>query len=156
MCTGQLPFKGKDTMAMLLALASQTPESPREIDPELPASLCDFIMRLLSKNPDRRPRSAREVVGELERIERELTQPGSAIPVRAQRQGAMAEDSGKSRRGVVRSPSQERQSPDEGRRKRKEGSDPEIDQPIPFAPDAETQEDPRSQTETVQYFISRK
>jgi serine/threonine protein kinase len=70
--TGQLPFKGKDSMAIMMALATKRPEPPCEIDPMVPGALSDFIMQLLAKDPDERPRNARVAREVLESIERQL------------------------------------------------------------------------------------
>jgi serine/threonine protein kinase len=72
--TGQLPFKGKDTMSTLMALASKTPEPPRDIDPGLPVAFSDLIMHLLAKDPDDRPKSAQDVLHSLEEVETGLTE----------------------------------------------------------------------------------
>jgi serine/threonine protein kinase len=84
MSTGQLPFKGKNTMAMLLALAAKTPPAPHTINPSLPVTFSALLMQLLEKNPDDRPSSAQDVWEALEEIkkhapddERALT-PGSS------------------------------------------------------------------------------
>jgi serine/threonine protein kinase len=69
MSTGELPFKGKTTMAVLTALATKTPKPPIEINPELPQALSDLILQLLQKNPQDRPRSARVVVAALAEIQ---------------------------------------------------------------------------------------
>jgi serine/threonine protein kinase len=73
--TGQLPFKGKDSMAIMMALATQVPESPHSIDPMVPATLSDLIMEMLAKDPDDRPRSAHELKEALEAIERQPAVP---------------------------------------------------------------------------------
>jgi serine/threonine protein kinase len=70
--TGQFPFKGKDSMAIMMALATKQPDPPREIDPLVPAPLSDLIMRLLAKDPDERPANARTVCDAIEAIEQEL------------------------------------------------------------------------------------
>jgi hypothetical protein len=82
LCTGLLPFAGRDTLAVLTALATHDPEPPRRIDPTIPAAFSDLIMRLLAKNPDQRPRSAREVVEVIARVERALAEgkPVAADP----------------------------------------------------------------------------
>lgn len=69
MCTGQLPFKGKDTMSTLLALALEVPPSIREQRPSVPPALSDLIVRLLAKDAAHRPGSARIVAEQLTRIE---------------------------------------------------------------------------------------
>ena len=67
MLTGERPFRG-NTMSLLSALALDTPKSPRELDPEVPADASDFVMRLLAKRPEERPASAGEVVEALARL----------------------------------------------------------------------------------------
>lgn len=68
MSTGELPFKGKTTMQVLNALASKTPRPPHEVYAGVPRRLSALIMHLLQKDRERRPRSAREVVGLLEAL----------------------------------------------------------------------------------------
>jgi serine/threonine protein kinase len=68
-CTGQLPFPGNDTLSILAALASIDPEPPRRVDPAIPAAFSDLLMRLLAKDPDRRPKSARLVAECIKKIE---------------------------------------------------------------------------------------
>ena len=60
MATGRRPFSGENTMAILSSLALDQPKSPREFQPELPEELADSILRLLDKDPTRRPASAAE------------------------------------------------------------------------------------------------
>ena len=69
-CTSQLPFDGKDTLTVLAALATKTPPPPRKLNPRIPPALSDLIMRLLAKDRNNRPRSARAVVESIEAIER--------------------------------------------------------------------------------------
>jgi serine/threonine protein kinase/Leucine-rich repeat (LRR) protein len=83
MTTGELPFKGKDAMATLTALAVDTPRAPHEINPEVPKGLSDFILELLAKDPAARPVSGAVVAKVLERMEERLTAAGvpTAKPV---------------------------------------------------------------------------
>jgi serine/threonine protein kinase/Leucine-rich repeat (LRR) protein len=60
MATGRLPFRGRTTMAVLTALATVTPPPARTLNKDLPQALSDLIDRLLSKDPNGRPRSAEE------------------------------------------------------------------------------------------------
>src|SRR5262249_33435391 len=75
--TGQLPFKGKDSMAIMMAMATKEPDPPQEVDPMVPAPLSEFIMELLAKDPDDRPPSAKAVRIALETIEQQL----AGVPV---------------------------------------------------------------------------
>jgi hypothetical protein len=63
--TGKPPFQGKTLTAMLRAVAERHPPPPRDVRPELSAALSDLIERLLEKDPNRRPASAREVADTL-------------------------------------------------------------------------------------------
>jgi WD40 repeat protein len=60
--TGQVPFGGTDTVSTLLAVATQRPIPPGELNPELPLALSEMILRLLAKQPGQRLASARDVV----------------------------------------------------------------------------------------------
>jgi hypothetical protein len=72
-----MPFKGTDTMSVLMSLAMDTPRPPREINAQLPPALGELIEKLLSKDPAGRPASAKEVVQSLQAMEREPRQPAS-------------------------------------------------------------------------------
>jgi serine/threonine protein kinase len=71
-CTGERPFQGDTTMAVLTALALDTPPPLAELNPDLPQELADLLMQLLAKDPAQRPRSAQEVVERLQAVERVL------------------------------------------------------------------------------------
>jgi hypothetical protein len=81
LCTGVLPFQGPDMISTLMALATQEPRPPREINPRLPQSLSDLVMRLLAKSPAQRPASAQEVVQTIAGLEKGLA--GGAAEVTA-------------------------------------------------------------------------
>jgi serine/threonine protein kinase len=83
--TGQSPFGGRDTLSILSALATRTPVPPHRVVPSLPRMFSGLVMRLLAKNPDDRPRSAREVVEAIEALERGDTeeQAGACPPEEA-------------------------------------------------------------------------
>jgi serine/threonine protein kinase len=69
MATGQLPFQGAKTTALLLSLVTTIPPAVRELNPDFPPELSDLIMQLLAKDLDDRPSSATEVLGMFESIE---------------------------------------------------------------------------------------
>lgn len=77
--TGRLPFDGKDTMAVLMALAAKTPVAPNKLVPRLPPALSDLILQLLAKERADRPQSARQVVERIEAIERGDTGEAEAV-----------------------------------------------------------------------------
>jgi urea transport system substrate-binding protein len=69
MCSGQVPFPGNSTMAVLTALAVKTPRPILEINPGIPADLVFLVESLLQKAPTTRPGSAEEVSGALAALE---------------------------------------------------------------------------------------
>ena len=78
MLTADLPFKADTTMEMLLAHMQKPPAPIAVLHPELqvPAPVADLAMRLLEKNRDNRPASARVLIQELEKLENDLLSPG--------------------------------------------------------------------------------
>jgi hypothetical protein len=79
-CTGELPFRGTDTLAILTALAVETPRPVRELNPSVPPALSDLVRRLLAKDPAGRPPSARAVIQELAAIPDHGPEPPPARP----------------------------------------------------------------------------
>jgi serine/threonine protein kinase len=73
MYTGRLPFPGADTITVLLALASENPRPPHQVNAQVPPQLSRLIMDLLAKDPKSRPQSARDVVHRIQQLERELS-----------------------------------------------------------------------------------
>src|SRR5262249_34908835 len=76
--TGKSPFGDRDTLSILNALATRTPTTPHRIVPSLPRLFSGVGMRVLAKDPDDRPQSAREVVKAIEALERGQTQEEEA------------------------------------------------------------------------------
>ncbi len=68
--TGRQPFQGADVIATLMAVVTHDPTPPARLNPELPGPLSDLVMKLLEKEPARRPGSAREVAEALGDMER--------------------------------------------------------------------------------------
>jgi WD40 repeat protein/tRNA A-37 threonylcarbamoyl transferase component Bud32 len=84
MCTGAHAFPGKEPLEVLSALANHEPAPPHVHRAEVPAALSGLVMQLLSKRPEGRPASAREVVSALAALEGEakaLRGAPLAIPV---------------------------------------------------------------------------
>ena len=72
LCTGEVPFKAESTLGTLMAVAMQDPVAPEMLNQSVPSELSRLIMQLLEKNPDRRPKSARDVIARIVEIERSL------------------------------------------------------------------------------------
>jgi WD40 repeat protein len=84
LCTGHNPFTGPTVMAVLMALGSDDPAPVRELNPNVPEPLAQFIHQLLSKKPEGRPQTAAEVAKRLRAIlEEVLAPPASAATVPA-------------------------------------------------------------------------
>jgi hypothetical protein len=66
--TGQLPFPGRHTLAVLRSLELKQPQSPLELNPQVPPALAGLILQLLAKKPDDRPASAAAVAAALAAI----------------------------------------------------------------------------------------
>ena len=68
--TGQQPFRGTSTFNTLTKVCSAPHTPARRLNRRIPVELSNLIDRLLEKNPEHRPQSAREVVVELRVIEK--------------------------------------------------------------------------------------
>jgi serine/threonine protein kinase/tetratricopeptide (TPR) repeat protein len=66
--TGQIPFTGPSTLAILHDIATGTPAPPSTLQPGLPRTLDDLILRCLEKDPARRPARASEIVQALKNL----------------------------------------------------------------------------------------
>lgn len=66
---GRRPFTGATPVDIAAAQVNDpVPPLPDDVDPRLAA----YVMRMLEKNPDQRPRNALEVSGDFSRLEREI------------------------------------------------------------------------------------
>ncbi|MEZ6120446.1 MAG: protein kinase [Pirellulaceae bacterium] len=63
--TGQMPFPGKNALAVIRSIQCDTPMSPRQIDLRIPRFLSDTVMDLLEKDVRLRPEKASIVVESL-------------------------------------------------------------------------------------------
>lgn len=66
--TGRRPFAAASPMEVVSMHLHQAPPSPRELWPEMPEELEALIVKCLEKDPERRHRSAREVLAVLDRL----------------------------------------------------------------------------------------
>lgn len=77
LATGDVPFRGANTMAVLTALATETPRPPIELNPGVPPRLNGLILRLLAKKPEQRFQSAEAVVEAIRAVEEECLVAGA-------------------------------------------------------------------------------
>ena len=80
MCTGRAPFRAETSYGVLRRITDEEPQSIREINPDIPQWLCQIIAKLMSKQPDDRHESAREVAELLEECLAHVQQP-TAVPL---------------------------------------------------------------------------
>lgn len=59
--TGRLPHEASSPIELIARVLEETPPSPRDLQPDVPAALSDLVMRVLSRDRARRPRSAAEL-----------------------------------------------------------------------------------------------
>jgi serine/threonine protein kinase len=69
MVTGKAPFAGQGLGDVIRRTVLHEPEPPRSLNPAVPPDLDALIRALLAKDRAARPASAREVAGELRRLE---------------------------------------------------------------------------------------
>jgi serine/threonine protein kinase len=77
LCTGQPPFAGQTTLAVLFNVCQQTPPPIQGINPAIPSWLCAVIAKLHARNPGDRFQSAAEVARLLGQYRAHLEQPRS-------------------------------------------------------------------------------
>jgi len=70
MTTGRLPFEADTPFAVGVKQKSEKPESPKDINPQIPDDLNQVILKCLEKEKENRCQSAGEVQSELENIEK--------------------------------------------------------------------------------------
>ena len=72
MASGQRPFQGDTSLAVLSAVLKEQPKSVSEHNPTLPAPFARIIKTCLRKDPDRRFQNAKDVRNELATLREEL------------------------------------------------------------------------------------
>ena len=84
MATGKAPFEGHTLAAVFDQLLNRRPPSPRTLNPALPASLAAVIDKALEKDPERRYRSANELLQDLRRVGPSSTRDASPASASAE------------------------------------------------------------------------
>ncbi|UVI33702.1 Stk1 family PASTA domain-containing Ser/Thr kinase [Paenibacillus spongiae] len=77
MLTGRLPFLGESPISVALKHLQETFEEPRAVNPYIPQSVENIILRAMRKNPDERYSSAEEMLHDLDTclLPERLTEP---------------------------------------------------------------------------------
>jgi len=68
--TGRLPFDGETAADIAAQHLRETPPSPRSVNPEIPPAAEFLIMKAMSRDPQRRYRSAEEMKADILKLER--------------------------------------------------------------------------------------
>src|SRR5690606_19734653 len=66
MLTGKLPFLGESPISVALKHLQEDVEEPRRVNPHIPQSVENMILRAMRKNPQERYKSAKEMLRDLE------------------------------------------------------------------------------------------
>ncbi|MBI1747838.1 MAG: protein kinase [Acidobacteria bacterium] len=98
MTAGRRPFAGRTTGETLDQIIHAEPEAIVRINPDAAADLTRIIYRCLEKDRERRYRSARELITDLQNLRRELEPGAPAGPIKSWMKRAMAPTA---RRAVV-------------------------------------------------------
>ena len=80
MCTGRSPFRAETSYGVLRRITDEEPRPIREINPDIPDWLAGIVSKLMSKLPDDRFQSAREVAALLEECLAHVQQP-TVVPL---------------------------------------------------------------------------
>jgi len=72
MATGELPFKGTSPVLIMEAVLNRDPVPPKQLNPLLPSSLQEVILRALEKDKNLRYQHASDMRAELQRMKRDL------------------------------------------------------------------------------------
>ena len=78
--TGQLPFKTNDALELVHCHLAKKPQPPHEVNPAIPATLANIIMKLLEKNAEDRYQSAWGIKADLEACQQQLQTLGHIEP----------------------------------------------------------------------------
>ena len=70
MLTGQLPFEADSPISVAIKQISSKPQSPREINPDIPEGLESITLRAMEKDPTRRYQSAAEMIADIEEFKK--------------------------------------------------------------------------------------
>jgi eukaryotic-like serine/threonine-protein kinase len=71
MATGQMPFHGDSSTALLLAVVQETPVAPVRLNPKVPEELERIINKCLEKDRELRYQHASEIHSDLQRLKRD-------------------------------------------------------------------------------------
>ncbi|MCX6570460.1 MAG: protein kinase [Candidatus Aminicenantes bacterium] len=80
MVTGNVPFRGDTALSVAIKHKTQAPHDPRKLNPQLTEDMGRLILKCMEKDPGRRYQTAKEVLADLDRIEKGLPIEAAAAP----------------------------------------------------------------------------
>ncbi len=83
MLTGEQPYVGEAPMQIAYQHANDTVPTPSSKNPAVPAELDELVLWATARDPEERPRDAREMLERLREIEPSIRMPRPARPTRA-------------------------------------------------------------------------
>ncbi len=91
---GQLPFSGDTPVAVAYKHVNDIPKHPREIRPDMPEGLDQIIMRAMEKSPERRFRSAKQMLSHINALKEnpaiKFRNPADEVDVKAEKRAKKA------------------------------------------------------------------
>jgi tRNA A-37 threonylcarbamoyl transferase component Bud32 len=80
MLTGRVPFDGGTPMSIAIKQKTAKPRPPREFNPQIPDTLNRLILKCLEKSPDKRFASAKDILAELQEMEKGFPTTDRIVP----------------------------------------------------------------------------
>jgi len=87
MATGQVPFRGDSTAALLLSIIQRAPVAPVRLNPDIPEELERIINKCLEKDCSLRYQHAKEIRTDLKRLKRDSSSRKSFIATEPDEEG---------------------------------------------------------------------
>ncbi|GBD35634.1 Serine/threonine-protein kinase PknB [bacterium HR36] len=80
---GRRPFSGDDIYAVITQVLTEHPPSPSQLRPGIPETISDYVMKLLEKDRERRPRTATDVADTLRQLAEGKFAESASAPARS-------------------------------------------------------------------------
>jgi TolB-like protein/tetratricopeptide (TPR) repeat protein len=101
MLSGRHPFTADTKVATIGRILNEAPTSLQELRPDAPPALIRLVDKLLSKDPEGRPKSAADVIGALQSEEQNLASATSSVGVLLERWAAVRKSASRPRFGIL-------------------------------------------------------